>query len=37
VPQDREWRARHAWLTDPDGYRLSLFSDLTPGVRHHAG
>ena len=23
-PQDQEWGARHAWLRDPDGYRLSL-------------
>jgi catechol 2,3-dioxygenase-like lactoylglutathione lyase family enzyme len=29
APEDQEWGARHAWLTDPDGYRLSLFSDVT--------
>jgi len=23
-PHDQEWGARHAWLRDPDGYRLSL-------------
>ena len=27
-PEDQEWGARHAWLTDPDGYRLSLFSEV---------
>jgi len=25
-PRDQEWGARHVWLTDPDGNRLSLFS-----------
>ena len=25
-PQDQEWGARHAWLRDPDGRRLSLYS-----------
>lgn len=25
-PQDQEWGARHAWLRDPDGYRLSIYS-----------
>ena len=25
-PADQEWGARHVWLTDPDGNRLSLFS-----------
>jgi catechol 2,3-dioxygenase-like lactoylglutathione lyase family enzyme len=25
-PADQEWAARHVWLTDPDGNRLSLFS-----------
>lgn len=25
-PADMPWGARHAWLTDPDGYRLSLYS-----------
>ena len=24
-PEDQEWGARHAWLTDPDGYRLSIY------------
>ena len=23
-PHDMEWGLRHAWLRDPDGYRLSL-------------
>jgi catechol 2,3-dioxygenase-like lactoylglutathione lyase family enzyme len=27
-PEDQEWGARHARLTDPDGYRLSLFSEV---------
>jgi catechol 2,3-dioxygenase-like lactoylglutathione lyase family enzyme len=26
TPEDQPWGARHVWLTDPDGYRLSLFS-----------
>jgi catechol 2,3-dioxygenase-like lactoylglutathione lyase family enzyme len=25
-PEDQEWGARHAWLRDPDGYRLSIYS-----------
>jgi len=25
-PVDTEWRARHAWFTDPDGRRMSIFS-----------
>jgi catechol 2,3-dioxygenase-like lactoylglutathione lyase family enzyme len=25
-PADQEWGARHAWLLDPDGYRLSIYS-----------
>jgi uncharacterized glyoxalase superfamily protein PhnB len=25
-PEDQEWGARHAWLIDPDGYRLSIYS-----------
>lgn len=25
-PQDQPWGARHAWLHDPDGYRLSIYS-----------
>jgi catechol 2,3-dioxygenase-like lactoylglutathione lyase family enzyme len=25
-PADQEWGARHVWLADPDGNRLSLFS-----------
>jgi len=31
APEDQEWGARHAWLTDPDGYRLSLFSESAAG------
>ena len=27
-PQDTDWGARHVWLRDPDGYRLSLCSPL---------
>lgn len=26
APADQPWGARHAWLTDPDGYRLSIWS-----------
>ena len=25
-PEDQPWGARHAWLSDPDGYRLSIFT-----------
>ena len=25
-PEHQEWGARHAWLYDPDGYRLSIYS-----------
>ena len=25
-PEDMEWGARHVWLRDPSGYRLSLYS-----------
>jgi catechol 2,3-dioxygenase-like lactoylglutathione lyase family enzyme len=25
-PADQPWGARHVWLHDPDGYRLSLYS-----------
>jgi catechol 2,3-dioxygenase-like lactoylglutathione lyase family enzyme len=25
-PNDMEWGARHAWLHDPSGYRLSIYS-----------
>ncbi len=25
-PTDTEWGARHAWLRDPSGYRLSIYS-----------
>ncbi len=27
-PEDQPWGARHAWLRDPDGYRLSIFSQI---------
>jgi catechol 2,3-dioxygenase-like lactoylglutathione lyase family enzyme len=26
APADQPWGARHAWLHDPDGYRLSICS-----------
>jgi len=26
APADQSWGARHAWLHDPDGYRLSVYS-----------
>ena len=28
-PADQEWGARHVWLRDPDGYRLSLCGPTT--------
>jgi len=31
APADQPWGARHAWLHDPDGYRLSIFSAQTRG------
>jgi catechol 2,3-dioxygenase-like lactoylglutathione lyase family enzyme len=31
-PADQEWGARHAWLRDPDGYPLSIFSPLRRGT-----
>ena len=27
-PEDQEWGARNAWLYDPDGYRLSIYSPM---------
>ncbi len=27
-PEDQEWGARHVWLSDPDGHRLSIFSPI---------
>ena len=27
-PTDQPWGARHAWLHDPDGYRLSIWSPI---------
>ena len=27
-PDDQEWGARTAWLRDPDGYRLSIWSPV---------
>ena len=27
-PSDQDWGARHAWLHDPDGYRLSIWSPI---------
>ncbi len=29
APVDQPWGARHAWLHDPDGYRLSIYSPAT--------
>jgi catechol 2,3-dioxygenase-like lactoylglutathione lyase family enzyme len=26
APRDTEWGPRHAWLRDPSGYRLSIYS-----------
>lgn len=31
-PEDQEWGARHAWLRDPDGYRLSLYTPIEGGA-----
>jgi catechol 2,3-dioxygenase-like lactoylglutathione lyase family enzyme len=28
APEDQEWGARHVWLSDPDGNRLSLYSPI---------
>jgi catechol 2,3-dioxygenase-like lactoylglutathione lyase family enzyme len=30
-PQDMPWGARHAWLRDPSGYRLSIYSRTRAG------
>lgn len=27
-PGDQDWGARHAWLRDPDGYRLSIYTPI---------
>lgn len=27
-PRDQDWGARHAWLRDPDGYRLSIYAPI---------
>ena len=27
-PSDQDWGARHAWLHDPDGYRVSVWSPI---------
>lgn len=32
-PEDQEWGARHAWLRDPDGYRLSLYTPIGSALR----
>ncbi len=29
-PSDQPWGARHAWLRDPDGRRMSVYSTDTP-------
>ena len=29
-PVDQPWQARHAWLRDPDGRRMSIYSTDTP-------
>jgi catechol 2,3-dioxygenase-like lactoylglutathione lyase family enzyme len=31
-PADQPWGARHAWLHDPDGYRLSIYSPTLPAA-----
>jgi catechol 2,3-dioxygenase-like lactoylglutathione lyase family enzyme len=30
-PADQEWGARHAWLEDPDGYPISIFTPFDQG------
>ncbi len=30
APADQPWQARHAWLRDPDGRRMSIYSTDTP-------
>jgi catechol 2,3-dioxygenase-like lactoylglutathione lyase family enzyme len=29
-PADQPWGARHAWLRDPDGRRISIYSETEP-------
>jgi catechol 2,3-dioxygenase-like lactoylglutathione lyase family enzyme len=29
-PADQPWGARHAWLRDPDGRRMSIYSSPQP-------
>ena len=29
-PDDQPWQARHAWIRDPDGRRMSIYSTDTP-------
>ncbi len=29
-PTDQPWGARHAWLLDPEGRRMSIYSSATP-------
>jgi catechol 2,3-dioxygenase-like lactoylglutathione lyase family enzyme len=31
-PADQPWGARHAWLRDPTGYRVSVYSAIRPEV-----
>jgi len=31
-PDDTPWGARHAWLHDPDGYRVSIYTPLPPAA-----
>ena len=31
-PSDQPWGARHAWLRDPDGRRMSIYSTDTPAM-----
>ena len=31
-PADQEWGDRHAWLRDPSGHRLSIFSPSPPAA-----
>lgn len=31
-PADQEWGARHLWVRDPTGYRVSVYSTEGPGT-----
>lgn len=35
TPSDQPWGARHCWLHDPDGYRLSIYSPIASSAGGH--